>query len=43
MSYKDIKVGDTWVDELGNKFIVKDIQGTVIISESISEIKEEEK
>ncbi|MBM7600410.1 hypothetical protein JOC34_002801 [Virgibacillus halotolerans] len=38
----DIEVGDKWVDDNGNEYVVKDIQGTVVISESIEPIIDDE-
>lgn len=32
-TYKE--VGDSWVDEEGNEYIIKDIQKNVVISESV--------
>ena len=38
----DIEVGNIWTDEEGNDYVVKDIKDTVVISESVAPIIDEE-
>ena len=32
------KVGDVWVDGLGNEYEIKSIKGTIVISESVGKV-----
>ncbi|MBP1971569.1 hypothetical protein J2Z83_003720 [Virgibacillus natechei] len=41
MTTKSKEIGDTWEDELGNKYKVIDKLDTVVISESVGELTEE--